>query len=89
MSFPKAQQVDLSASFSHCRNVLLMRNVKKGSCEYQFQSRWFDPTRNQTRLYSSKGRRSIRLLALAIQRPSTLKVLQQSQSGSSKYQIYY
>ena len=30
------------------RTVPLMLNVKQGSCEYQFQSHWFDPTRNRT-----------------------------------------
>ena len=25
-----------------------MLNVKQGSCEYQFSSHWFDPTRNRT-----------------------------------------
>ena len=48
---PKAQQT--------CRLVLhivpLMLSVKQGSCEYQFQSHWCDPTRNQTQVYSSKS----------------------------------
>ena len=48
-----------------CRLVLhtvpLMLSVKQGSCEYQFYSHWFDPTRNDTRVYSSRDRRSIPL----------------------------
>ena len=36
-----------------------MLRVKQGSCEYQFKSQWFDPTRNQTRVYSSRGGRCI------------------------------
>ena len=28
--------------------VPLLLSVKQGSCEYQFSSHWFDPTRNQT-----------------------------------------
>ena len=35
-----------------------MLSVKQGSCEYQFQSHWFDPTRNETRVYSSRDGRS-------------------------------
>ena len=46
-----------------CRLVLhtvpLMLSVKQGSCEYQFSSHWFDPTRNQTQVYSSRDGRSI------------------------------
>ena len=38
-----------------------MLSVKQGSCEYQFCSHWFDPTRNQTRVCSSRDRRSIPL----------------------------
>ena len=38
-----------------------MLNVKQGSCEYQCYCHWFDPTRNQTRVYSSRDRRSIPL----------------------------
>ena len=45
-----------------CRLVLhtvrLMLSVKQGSCEYQFYSHWFDPTRNQTQVYNSRGERS-------------------------------
>ena len=41
-----------------CRLVLdtvpLMLNVKQGSIEYHFQSDWFDPTRNQTQVYSTR-----------------------------------
>ena len=36
----------------------LMLKVIQGSCEYQFESHWFDPTRNQTRVYSSRDERS-------------------------------
>ena len=50
---------------STCRLVLhtvpLMLSVKQGSCKYQFYSHWFDPTRNQARVYSSRDRRSILL----------------------------
>ena len=38
-----------------------MLSVKQGSCEYQFSSHWFDPTRNQTPVYSSRDRRSLPL----------------------------
>ena len=38
-----------------------MLSVKQGSCEYECLSHWFDPTRNQTRVYSSRDRRSIPL----------------------------
>ena len=44
-----------------------MLSVKQGSCENQFYSHWFDPTRNyskttrKTRVYSSRDRRSIPL----------------------------
>ena len=41
--------------------VPLMLSVKQGSCKYQLQSHWFDPTRNQTQGYSSRDRRSIPL----------------------------
>ena len=40
--------------------VPLMLNVKQGSCEYQFLSHWFDPTWNQTQVYRSRNRHSIR-----------------------------
>ena len=55
MPFPTAQQVNLPANPPYCP---LMLRVKQASCEYQFQSHWFKPTRNQTRVYSYKGRRS-------------------------------
>ena len=32
-----------------------MLSVKQESCEYQIQSHWFDPTRNQTQVYNSRG----------------------------------
>ena len=48
------------------RTVPLMLSVKQGSCEYQFYSHWFDPTRNQTRVYSSRDRRSIPLGYLSV-----------------------
>ena len=35
--------------------VPLMLSVKQGSCEYRFESYWFDQTRNQTRVYDSRG----------------------------------
>ena len=38
-----------------------MLSVKQGSYEYQFLSHWFDPTLSQTRVYSSRDRRSIPL----------------------------
>ena len=44
-----------------------MLNVKQGSCEYQFQNHWFDPTRNQTQVYSSTYKRSIPLGYLSCQ----------------------
>ena len=44
-----------------------MLSVTQGSCEYQCQSHWFDPTRNQTRVYSSRDRRSIPLGHLSCQ----------------------
>ena len=47
-----------------------MLSVKQGSCEYQFQSHWFDPTRNQTQVYSSRDRRSIPLGHLSCQTSS-------------------
>ena len=43
--FPTAPQVNLLACYIH--TVPLMLSVKQGSCEYQFESHWFDPTRNQ------------------------------------------
>ena len=36
----------------------LMLSIKQESCEYQFYSHWFDPTRNQTQVYSSRNIRS-------------------------------
>ena len=39
-------------------SVPLLLSVKKGSCEYKFQSNWFDPTRNQTTVCSTTGKRS-------------------------------
>ena len=51
-AFPTAQQVNLPT----CSTVPLMLNVKQVSCEYQFSSHWFDPTRNGTRVYRSRGR---------------------------------
>ena len=44
-----------------------MLNVKQGNCEYQFQSHWFDPTWNQTQVYSSTDKRSIPLGHLSCQ----------------------
>ena len=45
-----------------------MLSVKQRSCEYQCLSHWFDPTRNQTRVYSSRDRRSIPLGHLSCSR---------------------
>ena len=44
--------------------VPLMLNVKQRSCEYQFYSHWFDPTRNQTRVYNCRGGLSCQTKAL-------------------------
>ena len=38
-----------------------MLSVKQGSCEYQFYGHWFDPTRNQIRVYSSRDGRYLPL----------------------------
>ena len=44
-AFPNGTTSKL-AGFLH--TVPAMLNVKQGSCKYQFQSHWFDPTRNRT-----------------------------------------
>ena len=46
-----------------------MLSVKQGSCEYQFWSHWFDPTRNETNVYRSRSGRSHHSAIWAVDRP--------------------
>ena len=51
----------LPALFPTCETSKLaglMLSVKQGSCKYQIWSHWFNPTRNQSRVCSSRGGRS-------------------------------
>ena len=63
MPFLIAQRVTLSACSPHCS---FNAERQQGSCEYQLFTHWFDPTPNQTRVFSSRGRRSIHSAILKI-----------------------
>ena len=54
MPFPTTQQVNLPACSPHC-----LFNAERQAGK--LLSHWFDPTRNQTRVYSSRDTRSIPL----------------------------
>ena len=57
------QQAASCPHFYHTRwrlhTVSLLLNVKQGSSEYQYRSRWFNASRNRTRVYRFSSRRSI------------------------------
>ena len=66
MPFPTAQQVNLPACSPHSP---LMLSVNQKSRQYQFQSHWFDPTRNQNPVCSSRDSRSIHSAIMSFYSP--------------------